>query len=103
MNRIREVVELWLKTANFGAEWKSFEDACEDDFAGAPWRCGPKTKIINGKKVAVVLSREGRHHACWRLFADGKHVRDLPEVILQMGSASDAIKIAEREFGQDQV
>lgn len=101
MNRIREGVERWLKTADFGPEWKSFKDACEDEFAGGPWTCEPMTKLINGKKVAVVCSHEGEHHSYWRLFADGKFVRNLTEIVDQMGSVINATEAAEKEFADD--
>lgn len=100
MNETRSGIENWLATVHLTTEWQQFENACKDQYRNKnwDWKCSPWARIIDGKKVAVVLCHEGETHNTWRLFIDGKYVRHMNEVNICFGSAGKAMQIAESEF-----
>jgi hypothetical protein len=96
MSDIRTKILVALHSVEPLSTWTHVE-GLPDEFYG-PWSCGGWARVIGDKKVVVILSHEGAHHEKWKLFVNGKFVRAMEEVVLQMGSGRDAQRIAEKEI-----
>jgi hypothetical protein len=98
-NPIHQTIIEDLEKIQLTDEWQQFTNACKDQFRDLKqeWLNSPWGKIINGRRVFVVLSFEGAMHSTWKLYVDGVFIRELKEVMIHMGSGRNAMLAAEKE------
>lgn len=78
-------------------DWQQFNRVCKDQFRDKDWdwKSSPWGRLLNGKRIFVVLSHEGETHAKWRMFVNGSWIRDL-NLNCVLGSAKDAMQFADK-------
>ena len=98
---IREGMIEVMKGLPLTEAWLQFERACKDQFRDTDWdwTSSPWGRLINGKRVFVVLSHEGESHAKWKLFVDNRLQKIISEINPIFGSGKDAMRRAEQEVG----
>ncbi len=94
---IRQKVVDRLESIELSNEWSRI-DNLPDLFTGSEWQAGGWGRIINGKKVFIILSHENAHHTEWRLFVNGVFVKNLDNIVQQMGSAQNAMRLVDHEL-----
>lgn len=51
-------------------------------------------RMFDDKHVVVLLNRCGDYHTSWRLYVDGVMVHHMKNIVVMMGSGSDAMEQA---------
>ena len=82
-----------IKSIPLNKRWKSVE-GLKEDWLGCSMNVGGWGRMIDDRHVVVLLNRCGDYHPSWRLYVDGVMVLHMKNIVVMMGSGSDAMEQA---------
>ncbi len=97
MLNIREKMIEVMRDLPLEDDWIRFENTCADQYRDIDRRSSPSGRMIANKRVFIILSYEGGHQLCWRLFVDNQWIRDMTDIKVAYNSGIHVRKQAEEE------